>query len=1288
MIETKLWLFGSGFPENKQYDYTQNIMSGMTYTDDLTEVLDVCELTLVGITREERFAPSTKFILELWQTDGQKSKRFMRYSLCVANDVVSKPQLSDDHYFNHSITFNEASVLAQGRIVDNCSETYKLKDVNLDKSPSFDPTAPTKPKKTQYDANTGNNNGYHTIMDYFVYRETDYRLSRQFKFVFGGEYGLTGSIDDWKALKQNTIVPVGGTLVELPIPLIATYFGKNGEETFDTHPNFCSVVCTLYSKSRLGSGDFTVEQSFFVNPSTSNATENDWQADWRFAEICRTPNDYKGYGANRVDSVLVPSGEFITASYRTRFKKYANFDNVVQNRKLSFTAMPDKIYKVEVTMANLPTNTIPQADLLVNILYAQREDDTKKACYSSICELKSVLGIAELKSETYYCINDQNPRLQMEFTTYAESATGEIMFHQAPPLSAYDLFVDAQLKTEQRYKEVGTYIKDSELTYYCNEDDINILKNTQIVESSFHQKNFWEVLLDIGKYIHAIPYITFDGNRFLVSWEYLGRTDIQEDNATPISIFNSSSIESYVSAVNSYVNNAIQLGGEVEEWVAPKSESQDYLCYNDVACIKSSKPIIEMLEFGIRAIRNNSKTPQITILKGEQDLTEYIYENSIYEILDIVETYNKNKGYAVYYNLGEDVIRGLNYQLPAVNAGDDPTQYAIKRIIAKAYGESTSNVKDIIINDFIFHLRYRTKESVRSEQSRPDLRKYLMASSLDNIPQHKQFSNQQDISVDSIKLGNKIYGELIKTGNNEYSKTEWVDNLWDIKQAGYLIRIGADLYYASKIQTTYYQDHAVCEITYSKDYNQLSEIIGIPSEPRFYEISERNIIDRQKNLDQYLILGTSRLTSGSGFINGTDGFDKIKDIILGNAKYPKSVITQFKNDEDLVVADIPNANKHSVELMHPLSAYSMRNTLTLKWGMVDNFSAGDRVEKAFNENNPLLIVDKAYNRLIPTQYCDQMGRTDLIDFAVINEETPYASAQNYPLSPYRLEYASSLKDYRGQCAKIKPYSDQAIYNPIDTNTMDNITLTSGMSLVDSNNSIVISYSGSSQIGAFFYVEGDSTMPSAIYRLRSITSSQKVFERFLTSYNDDFATIRNSLAIGSAYAPTPLFASKFGTSLFGSHRHGIALVKDNRERIQFNLNLQMLTDSDRFVLSGILWQQEKGGLKVALLNKEVNKISTEFINESDILVDENGNKRVFNLTTATSYLDITIDITSTLLGQDLTDVKAIAIIRDEIPVVGVGTQRWFVMARNVSDLTNEEKRANWYISQTETIGRIQ
>ena len=184
MIETRLYLYDSSKVDYKGTNYSQYILTGNSWTDDLTEVLDVAEVTLVGLSFSEEFDPTTKFIMELFDTETNMVVETL--SLCVADDVVSQPILSDDHYFNHAITFNEASVIAQGRIVDNCSETFELKKVDINDESVYDPSklADAIKKETSdsdYIASVVSDSGLLHYSQTITYK-------RKFKWVFTEEY--------------------------------------------------------------------------------------------------------------------------------------------------------------------------------------------------------------------------------------------------------------------------------------------------------------------------------------------------------------------------------------------------------------------------------------------------------------------------------------------------------------------------------------------------------------------------------------------------------------------------------------------------------------------------------------------------------------------------------------------------------------------------------------------------------------------------------------------------------------------------------------------------------------------------------------------------------------------------------------------------------------------------------------------------------------------------------------------------------------------------------------------
>ena len=89
---------------------------------------------------------------------------------------------------------------------------------------------------------------------------------------------------------------------------------------------------------------------------------------------------------------------------------------------------------------------------------------------------------------------------------------------------------------------------------------------------------------------------------------------------------------------------------------------------------------------------------------------------------------------------------------------------------------------------------------------------------------------------------------------------------------------------------------------------------------------------------------------------------------------------------------------------------------------------------------------------------------------------------------------------------------------------------------------------------------------------------------------------------------------------------------------------MLTDSDRFVLSGYLWQQNKGTIKLALLNTEVNKIINDTIPAESIIGYDPNDSAMSYLYNVTSQQDgsygFKVNIASALSG--LTDAQKSAI----------------------------------------------
>jgi len=1295
MIETKVYLYDSSKSDYKGTDYSANVLTGNGWADDLTETLDVAELTLVGLTFSEEFDPTTRFIVELWDTSINDEQPYETLSLAVAEDVVSQPILSDDHYFNHAITFNEASVIAQGRVVDNCSETFELKDVNINDESVYNPSAMAE-GKNKPSATSDAVCSYTEATNLFRHQET-ITYKRKFRWVFTEEYLQAtdpnyGRASAWDNVKMYNPVS-GGEEIKLPIPLLGTQFGAKNSSDYETHINLCSVEVKVYESSDGVEWTENTSLSRTVNPCSTNTRENDWQTDWRLAERINQPAQTKGYGINRARGL---SGQM-----RELYKKFADFDSSMSSRFVTIPLQANKQYCVIVQPKFFNTALEELGEHkethlgMNNYLYGDSENMYYTYSYAFSRAQVTINGFNYSSSDSNQTIvlptiqdDTGMPMMKIQFSTFVAGSNVSTFLKSAPALSAYDLFRDALLKSQTTEKQVGVYIKDTPLAYYCDPSDIGKLQNAEIIESSFNQKNLWEILLEIGKYIHAIPYIEFgEDDRFVVRWRYLGQPDQYPNKGTIMSIFNSRSIENYVGALNSYITNMVQKGAQIEEWVAPKSESEDYLVYNDVATINTTKPIIELLKLEVRCINDGTGYSASSTI---WDITDNIFEHNVYELLDVVASVVPNKGLGVYYNLGENIIRGLNYQLPNMNTGAGETEYAIKRIIgSKIMSGSPNNWKNIKVNDFVFRVTYRTKEEVRSEQSRPDLRKYLINSKYEDVPHHKQFNNQQDKMVDSVKFGNQVYGKLIKTGNTEYKTTEWNDNLYDLKKSGQLINIRGNIYYVARAEHTFFQDHIVSEITYSKDYNKLSEIIGIPSEPRFFEISEQSQVDRQVAINSHIKLGT-QLNIGTSVISH-NGWDHIKDILFNGGVYPKYALTQFKNDGDTPDPTL-GLSMFSKAFIHPVSGYSMRNTLSLKWEMKDNFSAGDSVGDTTYYRDSSRQTDTAYAKLIPNQYNDIYGRADLVDFAIIKDiDSTLLTKDNikaFPICPFRFNPNIDLWDNYGESEPDQFYNTLYYKQDVDSNYTQITSATASFKIRvdvgyegDIYNSAYQSITnGDLGVGNYFILKTDD-----LYCLFVLADYEMdwdihyaVFTRTIIS--TDLSQIKAELEKTSIWdlengsTPSIVCASFVEDGTFGTNEHGLALIKDNRERIMFNCNIQMLTDSDRFVLSGYLWQQNKGTAKIALLSEEVNKIINNTIPTGSII----GNQTY--PVTFDTFGNITIKIQNALSGiNDLSQVKAIALVDGTSPAVGAKTEANFIVARNVDGLTDAEKRQNWFIS---------
>lgn len=1205
MQEIRVYLYNSEQESNgyRGENLSAFVLQGTTVNEDLTQILDTGEITLAGYTEQKNFAPETKMIVDIVETETNAIVETLHY--CVERDVVEQPILSDDNYFNHHIFLIEPSVVAQKRLVDNISATYKLKDVTLVTVPAFDLTKKTSLTFGRPDISRFQYCDYVYSYDYgnFYTQAASYRKyfwadgKLQFQTQAGTNYDtLYNNISNFE-------VSTGVYRAKFVVPKVAIMHGEQG----DTTPRllgYASIDATIqeFDLNNEVNPLRSWTYSFISNSdlSTRAITNETWKNEWLCEDIRLVSNTLRFY-----------------------YRKYTSVGAATPTYTTpEIDIQPNKSYRVTISLHQF-ADDIPSPDDVTVYPPLKYTGADIASWVEGFYDRQQGESSARTYTEREVLTTNQASASGNIFT-YAIDAE-VLVYSSSVPYSALALLQKAIINSSIYEKEDGVYIGDinaSKLPFYIDNAFVNELATTKIVENFYNQKNLWEIMVEVGNYIHAIPEIRFGADdRFLITFNNLGRTEEHESTSTKVSIFNSRSVEDYISATSSYISNMVQLGGFIEEWVAPKTNAETLLVSNDTANITVSKPIIELLEIKVKC-----NVAQADIQAGAvADMTNFVYEKNVYNTLGIEYDKVPNRGVALYYELGSDSIVGGDYQLPQAN-NNLYSDYAIKKVIYCAFKGYKANIPltqtrgywgDIKVTDFTFYVKYRTKDSVRQNHARPDLRKYLLNSKYDRFPEHTQFNNQTDVVVDSIKFGNNMYGKLIRTGNNSYTVTEWLQDYSQIKHKGELYRIQGELYYVAQATHIFYATYIVSKVTYSKDYNELSQVIGIPSEPRFYEVSEQSLIWRELAINDFVLLTDN---SDNLFIDHESKENYLIDIthlanlIFGaETDFAKYALTVFKGDKDGNTYDqTVGESDLYLELLNPLNAYASENTLTYEWDMKDNYSAGDQVLPCA-ENSSVAVNTRAYKTLSAVKYTDIYGRAELLDFYILG---------NKGLTDLSQDEISAFPN-----------------SPIKTKNL-----------------------------------ADDTRP------------------FVGSTSFD------------------LLASNVKGYDTNFNGRGIGLLKDCREAMSINYNLQLITSSDTFVISPFVFLPNKTNLKLVLLTDEVNKLSQGYVSNAQIITPKSTtglemspffdisltvfhNHYAWGQWRPDAYMlqidDILAQVNDGHFNGDAnyTQVKAIALLCDVSLDTGTDStdasfipyKTQFVVARNLpEEWTVEQKKRTWFI----------
>ncbi len=994
---------------HKTEEYTKYTNAPIFLEDKLDETLDSGEVILTGmpIASKSAFPPKTKFRLERYAkrdfSDTPKT-----WDMIVEHDDVEEytgaPSLC-----THRVHLIEASAVAQGMHVDNIALTYELQDVDLNYKVTKDDT--TILGNSGVKPPTG---GSHSPTVACETCEKDVSKIDGSVYTFKNTYKYEWeNLDSIKKLFVN-LDATKSHHIEFNLPKLICYGCR--EEGKWSNLFEMNAACFIYRvkyRPTDGAGHQSeLVKAYYVGPTYIPECDDDL---------------YKSNGKS-VWLTSCFSGDGMEIAYGRNLFRISKF-----RQHLDSLVSTDA---TEIASGSLVSfDTIPLTEAEVDAGWKDRYD---------ICFLANpmhISGMIEYYRATVYCRRDHNtsggaffelsfveqdkiqcPKLDTMFevsffcTNMSETAEGGPFLMKGVKYSCYDLLQRTLLTLDTQVIDNSKEGLDGLQDRYpivLSENWAGRLKAAKMQETIFEGKNLWEVLIQIGYYLHAIPYLEFatDGtDRFVLAFRQLGDTRTRADTNTKITVFNSRNLSEYFTQYDSYVTNLFSPQNEVDEWLVPKTSDNTYLVSNNTAELHTSRQIAEITAFDITY---NGRT---------ESALAYIFEESVYQILtsDNPQRIKPAKGNAIYYKIGSNVIGGLNYVPPEKNGGT--YWLSLQEICRRLFGTDDK----LKYNDLSFHVRYRTQDELRLSQIRPDVQNFMRNSSYEKYPHHEQYYGQQDKIIDSERFSANLFGKLIRVGNAVYQRQELVRDYGGEKESGDLVEIGGEAYYVTATENEYYPDVILQKVTYSKNFNQLSNIVTIPSEPRFYEVSERSKIRREVRLMDFLELSTTEPSRAAAprYLNGATWKAFISALLFNKSQVtlPNFAYTRFSADmaryhvgannghvpserlfpsSEIVRTgenDVqPKGASDHADCISSLLFFPLHDGIVFEWDMEDNFKAGDYIDR--DVSGDANGVNEAYMAQQSHRYVDVMGRADLFTFRLFRKtDWTHEQAQKLPMA--------------------------------------------------------------------------------------------------------------------------------------------------------------------------------------------------------------------------------------------------------------------------------------------------
>ena len=522
------------------------------------------------------------------------------------------------------------------------------------------------------------------------------------------------------------------------------------------------------------------------------------------------------------------------------------------------------------------------------------------------------------------------------------------------------------------------------------------------------RKTLFESLLEIGGYIHAIPRLVINEGKYMIVFDKLGKGTTRTIVGDLTYEEKGWAIEDYHGAIDTIVENMVNTADLKQGTIVEPSQKGFKTIRCEPSGVKINADTMTILtQYPIYSVTRLEVSAVIGGVSYKGDITPYVFEQAEYNTLTEYSgaAYPYSKAFAITFTQGDNKITGLNFTIKnATTISSAFENFAIYNIISQALGVKLGDSDYINLG---FRVTYIPTVTARIKQFKP-----IKGLSTNN----ELVYNQSGCGVECNYYGERLRGAVARLGNEVVTRTYNFEKYENIPKVGELV----DGMYVAVVNSQYDQEVIKSTLVMTPNFNKLSEWVGIDSNIRYYDVSEKQSVDRLMNYSETCLISNNSLANIATY----------KPMITKNALYVLSntftqtpiglspttgsptcveIITYAKDDDINPIARINL----------PISKFGQGNSICFQFSTLDNYGAGYQA-KGFSGG---LTIENKNNRILRNvPYANAYG-----DF--------YAMRLNFNYQALS-ETAAAQTDYNGASNLLPQNTALTIVNNTKLTTLD------------------------------------------------------------------------------------------------------------------------------------------------------------------------------------------------------------------------------------------------------------